>query len=84
MSEQAFATLESSNKTKKDLDNSSEICDTTRYKSSKNIFSKDGQFSSKLSFDKKIKIHEDQIIIDEDEFWEDSDYFKLYNLKKDG
>lgn len=75
---------EEENKTKKDLDNSSEICDTTRYKSSKNIFSKDGQFSSKSSFDKKIKIHEDQIIIDEDEFWEDSDYFKLYNLKKDG
>jgi len=75
---------EEENKTKKDLDNSSEICDTTRYKSSKNIFSKDGQFSSKSSLDKKIKIHEDQIIIDEDEFWEDSDYFKLYNLKKDG
>jgi len=70
--------------TKKDLDNIDKICDTTCYKSSRNIFSKDGQFSSKSSFDKKIKKHKDQLIIDEDEFWEDSSYFKLYNLKKDG
>lgn len=71
-------------RTKKELDNIDKICDTTCYKSSRKIFSSDGQFSSKSSFDKKIKKHEDQLIIDEDEFWEDSDYFKLYNLKKDG
>ena len=68
-------------KNKKDLDNTEKICDTTRYKSSKQIFSKEGRFSSKLSYDKKIKTHDDQFIIDEDNFWEDSEYFKLYNLK---
>lgn len=65
---------------KKDLDNFDKICDTTRYKSSKNIFSKNGRFSSKCSYDQNIKFHEDQIIIDEESFWEDSEYIKLYNL----
>lgn len=71
-------------KTKKDLDNFDLICDTTRYKSSKTIFSKDGEFSSKYSYDKKIKKHKDQIIIDDDLFWEDLDYYKLYNLNQNG
>jgi hypothetical protein len=65
---------------KKDLDNFEKICDTTRYKSSKSIFSQEGQFSSKCAYDKKIKFHKDQIIIDEESFWEDSEYLKLYNL----
>ena len=76
-----FEVVEETNKNKKDLDNTEKICDTTRYKSSKQIFSKEGRFSSKLSYDKKIKTHDDQFIIDEDNFWEDSEYFKLYNLK---
>jgi len=71
---------ENSNK-KKSLDNFEKICDTTRYKSSKMIFSKDGQFSSKSSFNKGIKTYEDQIIIDDDEFWNEADHYKLYNLK---
>jgi hypothetical protein len=76
-----FEVAEESKKKKKDLDNVEKICDTTRYKSSKQIFSKEGQFSSKSSYDKKTKTHDDQLIIDEDSFWEDSEYFKLYNLK---
>ena len=67
--------------TKKDLDNIENICDTTRYKSSKTIFSKDGEFSSKASYDKKINKHSDQLIIDNKDFWEDLHHFKLYNLK---
>ena len=76
-----FDVSEETKKTKKDLDISELICDDTRYQSSKQIFSKDGIFSSKSSFDRKIKNHKDQIVIDEKSFWEDAEYFKFYNLK---
>lgn len=66
---------------KKSLDNFEKICDTSRYKSSKLIFSKEGQFSSKSAYDKKIKSHDGQIIIDDDDFWNESDHYKIYNLK---
>lgn len=66
---------------KKDLDNHDKICDTTRYKSSKMIFSKDGQFSSKSAYDQKINSHKDEMIIDDDVFWNESDRYKLYNLR---
>lgn len=72
---------EDKDKDKKSIDNHSKICDTTRYKSSKIIFSKNGQFSSKAAYDKNITSHEDQMIINEQDFWNESDYFKLYNLK---
>lgn len=72
--------IEDIKKEKKDLDNHQKICDTTRYKSSKIIFSKEGRFSSKASYDRKIQSHEDQMIIDEKDFWDESHYFKLYNL----
>lgn len=65
---------------KKNIDNRDKICDTTRYKSSKIIFSKKGQFSSKFCFDKNISIHQDQMIVNEDEFWNYSHYYKLYNI----
>tara|TARA_R110001592_G_scaffold160695_4_gene392979 strand:- start:27277 stop:28458 length:1182 start_codon:yes stop_codon:yes gene_type:complete len=74
---------EENKKIKKDLDNSEEICDTTRYKSSKYIFSKEGKFSSKSSYDKGIKSHDNQIIINDNLFWEESDHYKIYNLKRD-
>lgn len=76
-----FEIIEEEKKSKKDIDNIEKLCDTTRYKSKKKIFSKDGEFSSKPSYDKKIKTHNDEIIIDEEEFWEDINHFKLYNLK---
>ena len=78
-----FKVEEEKKKTKKDLDNIEDLCDTTRYKSSKYIFSKDGKFSSKSSYDKGIKSHNNQLIINDDLFWEESDHYKLYNLKKD-
>lgn len=65
---------------KKSIDNQDKICDTTRYKSSKMIFSKKGQFSSKFCFDKNISIHQDQMIVNEDKFWQSSHHYKLYNL----
>jgi len=70
------------NKTKKDLDNSEKICDTTLYKSSKYIYSKDGIFSSKSAYNKGIKSHNNQLIINDEDFWEEQDHFKLYNLNK--
>lgn len=66
---------------KKSLDNYDKICDTTRYKSSKMIFSKNGQYSSRSSYLKGIKTHQDQMIIDDKDFWEESPHYKLYNLK---
>lgn len=66
---------------KKDLDSLGKICDTTRYKSSKTIFSKDGQFSSKSSYDQKINSHKDEMILDDAAFWNESDRYKLYNLR---
>lgn len=77
-----FKVIEEDKKTKKDIDNIEKLCDTTRYKSSKLIFSKSGKFSSKPSYDKNIQSHEDEIIIDEDKFWEESDHFKLYNINR--
>ena len=67
-------------KTKKDLDICDKICDTTRYKSSKMIFSNNKQYSSKAALDQDIPTHEDQLIIDSPEFWEESQYIKLYNI----
>lgn len=66
---------------KNNLDNSEKICDTTRYKSSKSIFSKEGVFSCKCAFDKKVTEHQDQMIFHEKSFWDESSYFKFYNLK---
>jgi hypothetical protein len=66
---------------KKSIDNQEKICDTTRYKSSKMLFSNKGQFSSKICYDKNIQTHKNQMIIDEAEFWESSHLYKLYNLK---
>ncbi len=68
-------------KSKNDVDNSEKICDTTRYKSSKTIFSKNGKFSSKSSYKNNIKQHKDEIILRDDDFWDDIQYIKLYNLK---
>lgn len=65
---------------KKSLDNHSEICDTTRYKSCKMIFSENKKYSSKSAWLSRVETHEDQLIIDESEFWNESDHFKLYNI----
>ena len=73
---------EEMNKSKKDLDIPEDLCDTTRYKSSKHIFSKDGKFSSRSAYEKGIKSHEDQLIIDDAVFWKDHEHYKLYNLNK--
>ena len=70
-------------KKKKDLDNLEKICDTTRYKSSKHLFSKGKKYSSRSAYLNNIESHEDQLVIDDEIFWEEADYYKLYNLNRD-
>jgi hypothetical protein len=67
-------------KEKKDLDFCSKICDTTRYKSSKVIFSKGKKYSSRAAFLSGISAHENELIIDDPYFWAESQYMKLYNI----
>jgi len=69
-------------KEKKGVDNWEEICDTTRYKSSRHLFSKSKRYSSKSAYLKNIESHEDQFVIDDEVFWEESDFFKLYNINR--
>jgi len=67
-------------KEKKDLDNYEKICDTTRYKSSKILFSDGKRYSSKMAWQNNIESHEDEIVFDHPDFWEEVDHFKLYNI----
>lgn len=67
-------------KEKKDLDNHEEICDTTRYKSTKMLFSKGKQYSSKAAWDQQVETHENQMVLDCPDFWSESHHFKLYNI----
>lgn len=67
-------------KEKKDLDNHEKICDTTRYKSSKMIFSKNKEYPTKAAWKAGLETAENQTVIDTDDFWEESDYIKLYNI----
>jgi len=67
-------------KSKKGLDICDKICDNTRYKSSKLIWSKGKQYSSKAAMLQDIPTHEDQKIIDSPDFWAESQYVKLYNI----
>ena len=69
-------------KEKKDLDNLEKICDTTRYKSSRHLFSNSKRYSSKSAYLRDTESHEDQFIIDDKDFWEEADYFKLYNINR--
>ena len=66
-------------KTKKDLDKSEEICDNTCFKSSKTMTSKNKHYSSSASWKAGVEKHEDERIIDSPEFWEELDYFRIYN-----
>ena len=67
-------------KKKKDLDNHEKICDTTRYKSSKMIFSKGKEYPTKAAWEADLVTSQNQTVIDSDNFWEESDYIKLYNI----
>jgi len=64
---------------KKDLDKHAKICDNTCFKSSKTMISKNKNYSSTASWKAGVEKHEDEEVIDCPEFWEETDYFRLYN-----
>jgi len=75
-----FKVEEDIKKTKKDLDNLDELCNNGFFTSSKMLFSKNTQYSTKASWEKGISTHQDEKIIDCDTFWEEIDHLKLYNI----
>jgi len=64
---------------KKDLDISDKLCDNTHYKSSKIIFSNDKRYSSKAAWTSNQEHLPREAIIDHPDFWEETDYFRIYN-----
>lgn len=71
-------------KTKKTLDNGSEICDNSRYQSSKILLSNGQKYASKSAWLRdEPGVEKSAKIIDCPEFWEEQDYFKIYNGEKD-
>jgi hypothetical protein len=70
------------NETKKDLDNCIEICDNTRYKNSRTLYSGGQKYSSKAAWLRNIPQTTDEKIIDCPEFWEEINTLKLYNKEE--
>ena len=67
---------------KKDLDNAEKICDNTHYKSSKTIISNNQLYPSRAAMLKNIPKKNDEQeaqIIDSPEFWEDINFFYIFN-----
>ena len=64
---------------KKDLDIESQLCNNTHYKSSKLIFSNNKKYSSKSAWANDQEHSSAEKIIDSPEFWEESEYFRIYN-----
>lgn len=65
-------------KTKKDLDNQSDLCDNTRYKCSMKIVSGSKIYNSKAAW-KHDKSGNHNEVIDCPEFWEDLNILRIYN-----
>ena len=71
-------------KTKNTLDNPSDICDNSRYQSSKILLSNGQKYSCKASWlQDKPGVDKGMPIIDCPEFWEEQDYIKIYNGEKE-
>jgi len=67
---------------KKDLDFSSEICDTSCYKSSLNLYSNNKLYPCKAALDLGIEKKEEQFIINNPAFYKEIEFFKIYNHAK--
>lgn len=65
--------------TKKDLDFPEKICNNSRYQSSLNLFSKDKIYPCKAALDRQIEKESEYRIIDDPEFYRESEFFKIYN-----
>lgn len=71
-------------KTKKDLDNSIDICNNTCFKSSKTMYSKNKEFSSKAHWIVgQEKSHDYESVLDTKDFWNDLDFMHIYNKKNE-
>ena len=67
-------------KSKKDVDNNIEICDNTRYISSKITLSQGKKFASKAAWKNNVEMTDKQAnIIDNSDFWEEVDHFRIFN-----
>tara|TARA_R110000824_G_scaffold121828_3_gene278196 strand:+ start:986 stop:1237 length:252 start_codon:yes stop_codon:yes gene_type:complete len=64
---------------KKDLDSPDKICDNTCYQSSKTILSNGKEYSSKAAWLEGSQKNKKQLIIDNETFWKESEFFKIYN-----
>lgn len=64
---------------KKDLDSDEKVCDNTCYKSSKTILSNEKTYSSKAAWLAKQEKRTNEPIIDNEDFWKELIYFRLYN-----
>ena len=64
---------------KKELDFIDEICDTTYYKSSKTLLSHGKVYASKAAWEQGQSTIKTEKILDTDSFWEESQYFRIYN-----
>jgi len=71
---------------KKDLDTTGNICDNTLYKSSKILISKGKHYSSKAKWKKQQPLQKNffETIVNEPDFWQESEHFKLFNIKNHG
>ncbi|MBL69588.1 MAG: hypothetical protein CMO74_14300 [Verrucomicrobiales bacterium] len=68
--------------TKKDLDFPDKICNNSFYQSSLNLFSKDKIYPCKAALDRQIEKQSEHKIIDDPEFYRESEFFKIYNYAK--
>jgi hypothetical protein len=66
-------------KDKKSLDNVDKICDNTRYKNSRILFSNGQKYQSKAAWRRGNTHTDDPKIVDCPEFWEEISTLKLYN-----
>ena len=64
---------------KKDLDFADKICDNTYFKSNKIIYSNGKEFNCKAAMDLGIERAQELKIINNPDFWEEAEYFNIYN-----
>ena len=67
---------------KKDLDFSDKICDTSVYKSSLNLYSDNKLYPCKAALDLGIEKKEEQFAINNSTFYKEIEFFKIYNYGK--
>lgn len=70
---------------KKDLDIANKLCNNTYYKSSKIIISKGKNYTSlaAMKLNQQLNPLNLEKVIDTEEFWEESEHFKLINIQND-